>query len=102
MPMPHVRSGLVPTCRAHSKRTGLPCQNMCAFGSPVCRMHGARRPESISRGMEHPNYRHGNETRAQRAERRRKSFELHQLVGLGNATGLFGGKVKLKGRKPNG
>jgi hypothetical protein len=43
---------------------------------------------------------HGNETRAKRAERSRKSAELHQLVDLGNAIGMFNGKVALRGRRP--
>jgi hypothetical protein len=43
---------------------------------------------------------HGNDTRAKRAEHSRKSAELHQLVNLGNAIGLFEGVVKLRGRRP--
>ena len=43
---------------------------------------------------------HGNETRAKRAERSRKSAEFYQLVALGNSIGLFNGKVALRGRRP--
>jgi len=29
-------------CKAHSKRTGLPCKSPAVNGFNVCRMHGAR------------------------------------------------------------
>jgi hypothetical protein len=102
MPLPHITTGRVPRCRARSKRSGSRCLNMCAYQSPVCRMHGARRPESVSKGPQHPNYAHGNETLEKRAERSRKSAELHQLVDLGNAVGLFDGTARLRGRPPKG
>ena len=43
---------------------------------------------------------HGNETRAKRTERKQKALLLHEVVGLGNAIGLFQPKAKLRGRPP--
>ena len=45
---------------------------------------------------------HGRETQEIRAERSRKSAELHELVDLDNAVGLFNKKVALRGRPPKG
>lgn len=51
---------LTPRCRAHSKRTGEPCNNFARTGYPVCSMHGA------GRGDKHPgdaNITHGRYSR---------------------------------------
>ena len=47
-------------CKAHSKRTGLPCRSPAVRGWKVCRMHGARGGARI--GRENGNYRHGDQT----------------------------------------
>ncbi len=65
-------------------------------------MHGARPQASVKRGAEHPNYVHGQCTQQVRAERRARSIELHRLLDLGIANTVFDGKVRLRGRKPNG
>jgi hypothetical protein len=91
-------------CKARSKRTGLQCKAPAMKGKLVCRAHGG-----LSKGPKTEQGRkrcaaaktvHGNETRAKRAERSRKSAELHELVDLGNAVGLFEPKAVLRGRKP--
>jgi hypothetical protein len=93
-------------CQATSKRTRLQCGAPAIKGKNVCRTHGGL---STGPKTEQGRHRcaeaktvHGEETRAKRAERIRKSAELHQLVGLGNAIGLFDGEVRLRGRKPDG
>jgi hypothetical protein len=48
-------------CKAHSKRTGLPCGSPAVDGWNVCRMHGARGGAPKGRG--NGNYRHGARTR---------------------------------------
>jgi hypothetical protein len=73
-------------------------------GKAVCRAHGglstgAKTKEGLQRCAEAKTI-HGRETREIRAERSRKSAELHQLVNLGNAIGLFSGKAALRGRPP--
>lgn len=63
-------------------------------------VHGARRPESILRGENHPQYRHGGETKEAKDNRREASKRLHDLVDIGNAIGMFQPFAKLRGRKP--
>lgn len=98
MPLPN----LTPEnqCQAISRRTGERCKNFKAWEQSVCRYHGARRPETILRGVNHPQYRHGEETKEAKAHRRNASMRLHELVDLGNAIGLFQPGTKLRGRRP--
>ena len=93
-------------CQATSKRTRLQCKAPAIKGKNVCRTHGGvstgpKTEQGRQRCAEAKTI-HGNETRAKRAERSRKSAELHELVDLGNAIGLFNGKVALRGRPPKG
>ena len=62
LPLPNVASGRTPQCRARSKRSLERCKNPAAYRTPVCRFHGARRPDAVLRGPSHPQYRHGRET----------------------------------------
>ena len=88
-------------CQAISHRTGERCKNFKAWGCPTrCRYHGARRPETILRGANHPQFRHGNETKEAKNQRQKSSRRLHELVDLGNAIGMFQARTKLRGRKP--
>jgi hypothetical protein len=91
-------------CQALSKRTRLQCRAPAIRGKDVCRTHGGLstgpKTEQGRQRCAESRTAHGNETRAKRAERSRKSAELHQLVGLGNAIGLFNSKVALRGRRP--
>jgi hypothetical protein len=73
-------------------------------GKLVCRTHGGlstgpRTAEGRKRCAEAKTV-HGNETRAKRDERSRKSAEFHQLIALGKKHALFSGKVALRGRPP--
>jgi hypothetical protein len=91
-------------CQATSKRTKQQCCAPAIKGKNVCRTHGGlstgpKTEQGRQRCAEAKTI-HGNETRAKRAERSRKSAELHELVDLGNAIGLFNGKVALRGRPP--
>ena len=47
-------------CRAHSKRTGLPCGSPAVTGWLVCRMHGAG--GGAPAGKRNFRYRHGGRT----------------------------------------
>lgn len=100
MPLPN----LTPErqCQAESKRNGRPCNNLAAYGCKTCRMHGAHKSRNAASGPDHYNYKDGKATQAARAEYAQKSAELHQLANLGNATSLFDGVVKLRGRRPKG
>lgn len=62
-------------------------------------MHGARRPETVKRGPDHPGYRHGHETLEAKAERSRRLAELRQLEGVLHTAGILVGP-RWRGRKP--
>ena len=74
--------------------------NPAAFGMAVCRCHGARRQETVRRGANHPQYRHGGETLEAKAERSRGLAELRELEALSFALGLASGP-RWRGRKPS-
>lgn len=93
-------------CQAMSKRTQLQCRAPAVKGKNVCRNHGGLstgpKTELGRQRCAEAKTVHGDETRAKRDDRSRKSAELHELVDLGNAIGLFNGKVALRGRPPKG
>lgn len=62
-------------------------------------VHGARRPESIKRGKDHPCYKHGRDSIEGKAEYRKVLYELSQLEDIGFGTGVLVG-TRTKGRKP--
>ena len=79
MTLPSMRLHGAKQCTAKSKRTGLPCNNPAAYGCRTCRMHGARKAESIKRGEQHPNYVHGGRTLEAQAEQSAVSRKLQQI-----------------------
>lgn len=89
MPLPSVLKHGAKLCSAKSKRTGLPCNNPAAFGCKTCRMHGARRPESIKRNKLHPNYVHG-ERSIEGIQRHRETMEeIKMLTKLAKQLGMI-------------
>ena len=98
MPLPYLPD--LKQCTAKAKSTQLRCKNPAAHGCKTCRMHGARKPETIRRGADHPQYRNGNHTLEVRSARQAAVKRLQHLCDLGNKIGLFCGEVKLRGRKP--
>lgn len=98
MPLPSMK--FTRRCHATAKSTGTQCQNPAAYGSPVCRNHGARRPESIKRGADHPSYKHGNRTQAAEQEASQTARRLRELESIAREAGLLTGP-KTRGRKPN-
>ena len=91
-------------CSARSKLTKLQCKAPAIRGKLVCRNHGGLstgpKTEQGRKRCAEAKTIHGRETREIRAEKSRKSAELHRLVNLGNAIGLFSGKAALRGRPP--
>ena len=65
----------------------------------VCRFHGARRPESIKRGADHPQFTHGRETLEARRRRVEAMGRIRDLVELGVRGGFI--KRRIPGRRPN-
>jgi hypothetical protein len=80
-PLPCVVKG-AKQCTARSKRTGLPCNNPAAHGCRTCRVHGARRQETIKKGKDHPQFTFGNETRERRVIRADKLREMKKYAGI--------------------
>ena len=78
MPLPYLKK----KCTARSKRTGLPCNNPSAYACKTCRVHGARRQETIKKGKDHPQFTFGHETREIRATRAVKLKEIKIYASL--------------------
>ena len=58
----------------------------------------SRKPQTVLKGKDHPNYRHGNETLDARQKRREMSGELAELEAVGFAIGMLRG-TRTRGRK---
>ena len=99
MPLPSVTKHNAAQCTAMSKRSRERCGNPAAYGCRTCRIHGARRPESIKSGTAHPNYTHGLETLPAKRQRSIKLAELRVIENDLLARGLIKGK-RTAGRKP--
>ena len=88
-----------PQCSAPAKHSRERCKNPAAHGMPVCRVHGARRPHTIKRGKNCPQWRHGGETQAAKAARSAKLRELRDIEAALFALGALAGP-RWVGRKP--
>ena len=98
MTLPSMRLHGAKSCTAKSKRTGLPCNNPAAYGCSTCRMHGARKAESIKRGEQHPNYVHGRRTLEVQLEQSATSCKLQQIEDAMHLLGMTTAK-RSRGRK---
>jgi hypothetical protein len=68
---------------------------------PVCRYHGSRKPETVRRGANHPQYRHGGETLEAKAERHEMAVFFHEAENFMLAHGMMApGSTRFRGRKP--
>ena len=65
----------------------------------TCRSHGARKPETVKRGKDHPQYKHGASTQEAKEEYRQAAVRLRELEAYGFRIGLMSGPVT-RGRKP--
>ena len=101
MTLPSMRLHGAKQCTAKSKRTGLPCNNPAAYGCRTCRMHGARKAESIKRGKHHPNYVHGRRTLEAQLEQSATACRLQQLEDSLHLLGMNTAK-RSRGRKALG
>jgi len=76
------------------------CRNPAAYGSTVCRYHGAKNPEAIRRGKDNWNYQHGGALEA-KAERSKVLAELREIEALSFAYGLVPKETpRWRGGKP--
>jgi hypothetical protein len=101
MPLPSITKHRAKQCTAQSKRTGLPCNNPAAYGCRTCRVHGARKAESIKRGKDHVNFVHGRRTLETQLEQSAASRRLQQLEDAMHVLEMTTAK-RSRGRKANG
>ena len=99
MALPSVLSGAAKRCTAMAKGSREQCKNPAAFKCRTCRVHGARRPGTIKKGADHPNYQQGNETLPAKAARSAKLTELRDLEATMVLLGALEGP-RWRGRKP--
>jgi hypothetical protein len=99
MPLQSVIKG-AKKCTALTKRTKQPCLNPAAYGCKTCRMHGARRSETIKRGKDHVNFVHGRRTLEAQAEESATACRLQQLEDAMYALKMTTAK-RSRGRKAN-
>ena len=97
MPLPRINK----QCTALTKRTKQPCKNPAAYGCRSCRVHGARKAESIKRGKDHVNFVHGRRTLEAQLEQSATSRRLQQLEDAMHVLGMTNAK-RSRGRKANG
>lgn len=97
MPLPNLTDEN--RCTAKCKATQQRCMNLRAYGQPVCRYHGARPPQSILQGVDHPQYKNGQETKEMRAERSAAAKHIQELDQMARKLGMIRGK-KAAGRRP--
>ena len=101
MPLPSITKHRAKQCTAKSKRTGHPCNNPAAYGCRTCRVHGARKAESVKRGKDHVNFVHGRRTLEAQLEQSATSRRLQQLEDSLHLLGITTAK-RSRGRKANG
>ena len=85
-PLPCIVNNAGRRCKARAKSTQQQCWAPAAFGTTVCRVHGAVRPEARIKGKQHHFYKHGCETVAERKARpalnkKLKAFEYALKTG---------------------
>ena len=99
MPLPSVAVWSAPQCTAMAKGSRERCKNPAAFKCRTCRVHGARRPGTIKKGADHPNYKTGAETLVAKAARSARLAELRDLEATMVLLGALDGP-RWRGRKP--
>ena len=101
MPLPCLTNEI--RCTAHCKARKERCLNLRAYGQPVCRFHGARKPNTVLRGKDHPAYVDGSQTREAKTAQRTSSVRLRELEQMMIDSGMVSADFKrMVGRKPCG
>jgi hypothetical protein len=99
MPLPYLND--TNRCTAKCKARQSRCFNLAAYGMRVCKVHGARKKETILKGKDHPRYKHGNATQKARADYSEAALRLRELEQMMVDIGMVGAKFKRTvGRKP--
>ena len=80
--LPLILKGFARRCTATAKSTKQQCQCPAAYGCSTCRVHGARRPETIVKGKDCHFYKHGQSTRQKRREAPTKLKKAKEEIKL--------------------
>ena len=105
MPLPSVAIHGARQCKAITKRSKKHCLNPAAYGCSTCRYHGAtpvHTRNSVS-GKDHPQFKHGRNTKQAKERHQRTASKLLFLEDLGHHIKMFHDNApRTRGRKPNG
>lgn len=105
MPLPSVAIHGAKQCKAITKRSKKRCLNPAAYGCSTCRYHGAtpvHTRKSVA-GKDHPQFKHGRNTKQSKEQHRRTTAKLLFLEDLGHHIKMFHKHAtRTRGRKPNG
>ena len=105
MPLPSVLIHGARQCKAITKRSKKRCLNPAAYGCSTCRYHGATpvHTRKILAGENHPQFKHGRNTKQAKERHQRTTAKLLFLEDLGHHIKMFHKSgTKTRGRKPNG
>jgi len=105
MPLPSVAIHGARQCKAITKRSKSRCLNPAAYGCSTCRYHGATPVHTRNNvsGKDHPQFKHGRNTKQAKDRHQRTSTQLHFLEDLGHHIKMFNeDATRTRGRKPNG
>ena len=105
MPLPSVLIHGARQCKAITKRSKKRCLNPSAYGCSTCRYHGATpvlTRKNVT-GEDHPQFKHGRDTKQAKERHQQTSTKLHYLEDLGHHIKMFPeGATRTQGRKPKG
>jgi len=92
MPLPFLPLNPNLQCK-RIKKNGEQCKNPKAYGTPVCRYHGATPPASRKKsyGKNNGNYKTGYYTQLEMLERQRWGSNFDALKKMGVSIGMFDG-----------
>jgi hypothetical protein len=98
MPLPNVTSGASKQCRARTKSRNLePCLNLAAFGTPVCKVHGAVHPDKRAKVKSHGRYTHGSHTQDKVAARKEQGAVIRNFEDILFLLGAIEGNQHTRG-----
>ena len=103
MPLPNITDGKSKRCRARTKSRNLePCLNLAAYGTPVCRNHGAVHPDKRAKDKSHGRYTLGTNTQDKLATRRVEGAVIRNLEDILFLIGAIEGNQHTRGNLPLG
>ncbi len=98
MPLPNITNGTSKQCRARTKSRNLePCLNLAAFGSAVCRVHGAVNPDKRAKGKSHGRYTQGTNTKEKVATRKEQGALIRNCEDILFLLGAIEGNQHTRG-----